>query len=102
MPHGFSEHAALAVADITGRRANQARNGVLLLELRHVDGGDKALGAIQQIGKRQRGFGLAHTAGAHQQENPDRRIGFVDPRRYSPHGAVQLTNRLFLTENAGA
>ncbi|MNL40282.1 hypothetical protein D3C87_1626210 [compost metagenome] len=46
LAYGFSEHAALAIADITGGRPDQARDRVLFLKLRHVDRGDKALAAI--------------------------------------------------------
>ena len=35
--HGFGQHAAFLVADIARRRADQARDGVLLHELAHVD-----------------------------------------------------------------
>ena len=50
---------------------------MLLLELGHVDDGQVLLAAIQQVGQRQRGLGLAGAGGADHQEHADRlaRIG---------------------------
>ena len=37
LPHGIDEQAALLEADVSGRRANQPRHGVLLHVLAHVE-----------------------------------------------------------------
>ena len=60
--HRFGQHAALAIADIARRRALQAGDAVRFLVLAHVDGDQLALAAVQQVGQRQRGLGLADAA----------------------------------------
>ena len=71
-PHGFRQHAAFAIADVSGRRALQRRDGMRFLELRHVDGDQVVLAAVEQVGQRERGFRLADAARPHQQEHADR------------------------------
>ena len=63
-PHRLGQPAALAIADIAGRRALQRRDGVRLLELRHVDGDHVLLAAVERLGERERGLGLADAGGA--------------------------------------
>ena len=58
-PHGLGQHAALAIADIAGRRALEGGDGVCLLELAHVDGDEVLLAPVERFGDRQCGFGLA-------------------------------------------
>ena len=78
-PHRFGEHAAFAVAHISRRRSLQRGNGVRLLELRHVDGDQVVLAAVEQVGERQRRLGLADAARPHQHEHADRLVGIVEP-----------------------
>src|SRR6185437_852460 len=91
LPYGFGEHAALAVTDIAGRSAEQHRNLMLLLELGHVDHGQVLLAAIEKLGERQRGLGLADAAGADHQKDPDRLAGVGQLR---PRGLDRLGHRL--------
>src|SRR5215469_3554722 len=70
-PYRFCEYAAFAITDVSRRRPFQRRHGVRLLKFRHVDGYQVSLAAIKEIGQRQRGFGLSHTARANQQEYTD-------------------------------
>ena len=70
-PHRFGQPAALAIADIAGRRAFQRRDRMRLLEFRHVDGDDVLLAAIERLGQRQRGLGLADARGAAEHEDAD-------------------------------
>ena len=83
---GLGQHAPLAVADVARRRALQARDGVRLLVLRHVDRDQVPLAAVERVGQRQRRLGLADAAGADQQEDADRpaRVGQVGPRGPDP------------------
>jgi len=67
--HRFGQHAAFAVAHVTGRRALEGGDGVRLLVLAHVDGDDVLLAAIQRLGQGQRGFGLAHPGSASKHEH---------------------------------
>ena len=73
--HRLGQNAALAVADIAGRRAHQQRDFVLLLELGHVDDGHVLLAAVKGVGQSQPGFGLADAAGADQKEDTDGTAG---------------------------
>src|SRR3546814_12921150 len=87
--HPLSLHDALPISDITRRRADQAGNAVFLLELGHVEHGEEALAAVQQVGQGQGSFGLADAAGADQQEDAHRSVGFVQPGRCRAHGTIQ-------------
>ena len=80
---GLGEDAALAVADISGRRSLERGDGVLLLELAHVDGDDVLLTAVERLGQRQRRLGLSDARRPAQHEHADRLVGIVElrPRR---------------------
>ncbi len=47
-PHRLGQHAALAVADVPRRRAEQHRHLMLLLELAHVDDGHRSAAAVER------------------------------------------------------
>src|SRR5262245_10706473 len=68
LAHGLGEDAALAVADVAGRRSDQPRHGVLLLEFGHVDHGQRPLAAEEEVGHAERRLRLADAAGTHEQE----------------------------------
>jgi hypothetical protein len=70
--HGLGELAALLVADVAGRRADQARDRELLHVLAHVDAHDVALVVEQELGERLGELGLADAGGAEEQEAADR------------------------------
>ena len=59
--HGLGQHTALAVANVARGRALEARHAMCLLVLAHVDGDELALATVEDVGQRQRRFGLAHT-----------------------------------------
>src|SRR5690349_9868393 len=73
-PHGFGELAALVVADVTRRRADQTRDGVLLHVLRHVDPHHRVLVAEEELGERPRQLGLAHPGRAEEDERAGRAL----------------------------
>src|SRR3546814_6087870 len=56
-------------SDLARRRALEAGNGVRLLVFAHVDGDHVALAAVQHVGQRDRGLGLADAGSADQQED---------------------------------
>ena len=56
---GFGELAGLLVADVSRRRADQPRDRVLLLVLRHVDADHRLLVVEQELGERAGQLGLA-------------------------------------------
>jgi len=66
--HGLGQAAALVVADVAGGRADQARDGVLLLVLAHVDAHHVLLVVEQELGDRARDLGLADARRTEHQE----------------------------------
>jgi len=72
---GFSEYAAFAVADVSGRRAFQRGDGVGFLKLAHGDGDHVVLAAIEEVGDGEGGFGFTDAGGADEHEDADGLIG---------------------------
>ena len=79
-PHRLGELAGFVVADISRRRANHARDGVLLLILRHVDAHHRLFIVEQEFGKGARELGLAHAGRAKEQEAAERPIRILQSR----------------------
>ena len=75
--HLLGELAALVVADVARRRADQARDRVLLHVLGHVDADQVVLGVEQERGERLAQLGLADARRAEEQE---RAVGPVRDR----------------------
>ena len=71
-PHGLGELAGLVEADVAGRRANHARDGVFLLVLAHVDAHHRVLVVEQERGERARQLRLADAGRAEEQEAAER------------------------------
>ena len=71
--------AALFVADVAGRRADQRRHVVPLHELGHVDLDQRVLGAEHELGQRLGQLGLADAGGAEEDERADRPLGILQP-----------------------
>ena len=65
-PDGLGQLPGLLVADVSGRRADQPRHGVLLLVLRHVDADHRVLVVEQELGERPRQLGLADAGRARE------------------------------------
>ena len=78
-PHGLGELAALVVADVAGRRADQPRHGVLLHVLGHVDPHHRVLVAEQELGERAAELGLADARGAEEDERAGRALRVLEP-----------------------
>ena len=72
--HLFGELAALLVADVSRRRAEEPRSRVLLGELGHVHTNQRILVIEQELGKRLGQLGLAHTGGAGEDERTGRAL----------------------------
>ena len=81
--HGLGELAALLVADVAGRRADEPRDGVLLHVLGHVDADHRVLAVEHELGQRARQLGLADAGRAEEQERADRAVGVAEARRGS-------------------
>src|SRR5690606_3573611 len=66
--HTLGELAALFESDESGRGAEEARNGVLLAVLRHVEANQGILVVEEELGQRLRELGLADARGAGEDE----------------------------------
>ena len=71
--------AALVVADVAGRRADQPRHGELLHVLAHVDPDHRVLVVEQELGQGARQLGLADAGRAEEQERADRPARVLEP-----------------------
>ncbi len=81
-PHGLGQPAALVVADVPGRRADQARHRVPLLVLRHVDADHRVL-VVEHV-PRQRACAssvLPTPVGPEEDEAADRPLRVLEPDR---------------------
>ena len=77
--HGLGQLAALVVADVAGRRADQARHRVPLLVLGHVDPDHRPLVVEHELGERAGELGLADAGRAEEDERADRPVGILEP-----------------------
>ena len=100
--YDLGQITALLVTDITGRRANQSSNRMLLHELGHIDSNHGLFGIEQEFGQRFAQFGLADTGRAEKQERAIRSIrvrqagaGTTHCIRYSLHRFI-LTNHTLM------
>ena len=83
--HGLGQLAALLVAHVARRRANQARDRSLLHVFGHVDADHGLLVVEQEVGERLGQFGLAHTGGAEEQERSGRTVRVGDAGTRTAH-----------------
>ena len=101
-PHGFGELAALFVADVARRRADQPRYGVLLHVLAHVDAGQGAFVIEQPGGQRLGQFGLADAGRAEEDERAERLLGIGKPALVAADGVRHRGDRLVLADHPAA
>ena len=59
-PHRFGQLSALVVTDVTRRRSDQPRHGVLLHVFAHVEPDDGILVVEEKFGQRLAQLGFAH------------------------------------------
>ena len=98
--HGLGELAGLLVADVARRRADQARHGVALLELAHVEPDHRVLVAEQRLGERPRELGLADAGRPEEEERADRPVRVAQPRARAPDRAGDRLDGLVLPDHA--
>ena len=98
--HRLGELAALVVADIAGRRADEPRNGVLLHVLGHVDADERGLGIEERLGQRLGQLGLADARRTEKQETADRPARILDAGARAEDGLGRELHGLVLTDDA--
>ena len=97
--HRLGQLAALLVADVAGRRADQPRDRVLLHVLGHVDPDHRVLGVEHELGERPRQLGLADAGRAEEQERADRPVGVLEPGARAPQRRRHRLDRLVLADH---
>src|SRR4051794_32790102 len=98
--HRLRQLAALVVADVARRRADQSRHGVLLHVLRHVDAHHRVLVAEEELGQRARELRLADAGRAEEDERAGRALRVLQA---GPRAADRLRDhldRLVLADDA--
>ena len=78
--HLLGELATLVVADVAGRRADEAADRVLLLVLRHVEGDQRGLVAEQELGEGLGELGLTDARRAEEDERTGRTLRVLQAR----------------------
>ena len=100
-PNRLGELTALLVADVPGRRADEAAHRVLVVELAHVEADHGALVVEEVLGERARELRLSDAGGAEEEEAADRaasrRRGPARERRTAFDDGDE---RLLLTDDA--
>ena len=99
-PDRFRQHAAFLVADIAGRRADEAGDGVLLHELAHVDAHHRRLVVEQERGQRLGQLRLADAGGAEEHERADRPVRILQAGAGAANGLGHGLHRLALADDA--
>src|SRR3954454_8879557 len=96
----FRELAALVVADVSRRRADETRNAVLLAVLAHVDAHHGAL-VIEQVRRKCfRELRLTDTGRAEEQERSCWTVGIGDARTRATHSVGDGADRFVLAHYA--
>ncbi|GIW70701.1 MAG: hypothetical protein KatS3mg102_0243 [Planctomycetota bacterium] len=97
--HGLGELAALLVADVAGRRADEAGDVELLHVLGHVELHQRLGVAEHLLGQRLGQQRLAHAGGAEQGEGADGAFGVLEVRARAAQGLAQGHHRLLLADD---
>ena len=99
--HGLRQVAALLVADVSRRRADQPRDRMLLHELGHVDPDEVVFRVEQELGERLAQLGLADAGRAEEQERAVRLAsGSPSPARERRIASATSLHRLVLADDA--
>ena len=98
--YGLGQLAALLVAHVARRRANQARDRSLLHVFGHVDADHGLLVVEQEVGERLGQFGLTHTGGAEEQERSGRTVRVGDAGTRTAHRVGHGGDGFLLADHA--
>src|SRR5688572_12583641 len=97
---GLGQLPGLVVADISGRRADHARHGVLLLVFRHVDANQRMLVVKQELRERARELRLADAGRAEEDEAAERAIRILQAGPGAANGVAHRDDRFVLPDDA--
>ena len=96
----LGELASLLVAHVAGRRADEARDGVALLELAHVEAHHQGLVAEERLREGTRELRLAHTGRPEEEEAADGPVRVAEPGARAAHGLRDGRDGLVLADDA--
>ena len=99
-PHGLGELSALFIADVSGGRAYQARDGEFLHELGHVDADERVLTAEHELGQRSGQLGLADAGRPQEDEVADGVARVFESGAGAPDGLGDGVDGLVLADDA--
>ncbi len=97
---GLGELAALFEADVARRRADEARDGVLLHVLAHVEAHHRVLVVEEKGGEGARQLGLADARRPQEEEAAERPVGVLDAGAGAPDGVGHGADGLVLADDA--
>ena len=98
--HGLCELAALVVADVSRRRADETRDGELLHVLGHIDAHEVVFIIKETVGEGLCKLRLANARGAEEEEAADGAVRVRDACARALDGLGDEAHRLVLTDNA--
>ncbi len=99
-PDLLGQLPALLVADVAGRRADEARDVVLLLILGHVDADQGAFVVEEAAGQGAAEFGFADAGGAEEDEAADGTVGVLEAAAGAQDGLGDGGDGVVLTDDA--
>ena len=99
--HLFGKLAALLVAHIARRRADESGNGVFFHIFGHVDANQTVLVPEQRLAQGLAQFGFAHARGAQEDEGADGPVGILQPCPGPAHGPGNGLHRFLLAHHPG-
>src|SRR5262249_11508499 len=99
-PDGLGELPAFVVADVAGRRADEARDGVLLHVFAHVEANHGALVVEEELGEGPRKLRFADAGRSEKQEAADWTPFFAQARARAANGVGHGADRLLLADDA--
>ena len=98
--HLLGELTAFFVPDVSGRRADQLGDRVLLHVLRHVEADERVVAAEEEVGERAGELGLADAGRTEEHEAADRPVRVLEAGARAANGARERRNRLLLRDDA--
>ena len=99
-PHRFGQLSGVLVPDVSRRRADHPRDGVLLLILRHVDAHHRLLVVEQKLRERARQLRLADAGRTEEEEAAERTVGILQPRAGAADRICHRVDRFVLADDA--
>ncbi len=96
---GFGQLTGIVVADVSGRRADQAAGGMAFHELGHVQLDQGFLAAEHELGQGLGQLGLANAGRTEEHERADRALRVFQPGACPPHRLGDGLDGFFLADD---